>query len=676
MLAVGCVQIVENTTLRRSHLDCVAKPESTLVRKDNTRGDDMFRVENADFIADKLATELLPNQEFREVLKNAAEAVERRLAVDPTPGRIEFDVDWNLHVKTGRWLISCTDNGDGMTRYELERYTTTLAVQGAGRNQSVHGNQGMGLKISGPTRHKQGVLIRSLKNGERTRVQVGWDGHEYGLIPIGPNDELVMPVSAEAFPQFVNERGCGTVVTFLGNAAEDNTFVPPGRPKGWLLKYLNTRFFRLSNERIKVVVRVPTGDEEDWPHTLEQATARERKQGGRSFNKTVIDGTAQIWDDASDRQGAGWRGVVSLRGTAEAPPADLHWWVLPSGAGTDVSSRTASGGSFAVLFQNELHDWRFGNQANPFFARLGVLFGKTRITFVLEPKGSNVTSDFARAHVLVSGVPVLESDAWLAWSEEFRANTPERIRQTMADEHARLQDEDPDRAKRIRDRLREVMQLLRPRRFRRTQQGSERATGPDVMGVDSGAGNVTSAGNGTGGRRASREGSGRGIGAVLSELDDSGVPTVPITVTHELERKWVSEAESEDMTIVQGNVNGLRDRAAALAGTDGRTAGILLLNREFRGYQAILAAMNEWANPEGDDDKMAKIEATTQEWIEQKMVEAIQGLRQLENGKTWITEHYDEALSPVALTAAFMADRYHTLHEVKRAVGAIRVTPK
>jgi hypothetical protein len=28
----------------------------------------MFRVQNADFIADKLATELLPNQEFREVL--------------------------------------------------------------------------------------------------------------------------------------------------------------------------------------------------------------------------------------------------------------------------------------------------------------------------------------------------------------------------------------------------------------------------------------------------------------------------------------------------------------------------------------------------------------------------------------------------------------------------------
>jgi hypothetical protein len=44
---------------------------------------------------------------------------------------------------------------------------------------------------------------------------------------------------------------------------------------------------------------------------------------------------------------------------------------------------------------------------------------------------------------------------------------PQRIRDTMAEEQARLQVEDPDRLKRIRDRLKEVMQLLRPRRFRR-----------------------------------------------------------------------------------------------------------------------------------------------------------------------------------------------------------------
>jgi Histidine kinase-, DNA gyrase B-, and HSP90-like ATPase len=641
----------------------------------------MFHVENADFIADKLAAELLPNQEFREVLKNAIEAVERRMRADGSQdgGRIEFDVDWSFFTKTSRWYICCVDNGDGMSRSELERYTTTLAVQGAGRNQSIRGNQGMGLKISGPTRHKKGVMIRSLKNGERTSVQVGWDGAEYGLIPIGPDGEVVIPASANVFPAFVNDHGHGTVVTFLGNADDDNTFVPPGRAKGWLLKYLNTRFFRPSEKGVEVLVRVPSGDEDEWPRTAEAASERMRRRGGRSFNLTVVYGTGPIWDNASDRLGEGCRGMVSLLGNpgAGVPPADVHWWVMPTGPGIDVSSRTASGGSLAVLFQGELYEWRTGNQANPFFARLGVLFGKTRIAFVLEPKGPTIASDFARAHVLVGGVPTLESDAWLDWAEQFRAEMPERIRQAMAEEQARLQAEDPDQERRIRERLRDVMHLLRPRRFRRKPQGTVRAT-DEVTGADDGAGPVIDfpqvqtetrgpRTRSTGGARA------RGIGAILSELDDlNGQQATETTSTINLTANWVSEQQADGFTIVNGNANGLRDRAAALAGEDGRTAHILLLNREFRGYQAILAAVNEWANPEGDDDKIQKIEAVTREWVTQKMIEAVQGLRQLENGKTWITKHYDDALSPVALTAAFMADRYHTLAEVRRAAGALR----
>lgn len=99
---------------------------------------------------------------------------------------------------------------------------------------------------------------------------------------------------------------------------------------------------------------------------------------------------------------------------------------------------------------------------------------------------------------------------------------------------------------------------------------------------------------------------------------------------------------------------------------------MLLLNKEFRGYQAIIQAASEWANPEGDDAKTQLVEAAAQEWIEQKMVESVHGLRQLENGTTWLTQHYNDALSPVALTAAFMADRYHTLREIKRQLGQIK----
>jgi hypothetical protein len=50
-------------------------------------------------------------------------------------------------------------------------------------------------------------------------------------------------------------------------------------------------------------------------------------------------------------------------------------------------------------------------------------------------------------------------------------------------------------------------------------------------------------------------------------------------------------------------------------------------------------------------------------------------LRQLQNGSTWTPTAYDAALSPVSLTAAFMADRYHTVREVKRLIGPLRQKP-
>lgn len=636
----------------------------------------MFHVENADFIADKLAAELLPNQEYREVLKNALEAVERRMRAEGATqgGRIEFDVDWTFHAAGGGWVLACSDNGDGMSRSQLEKYTTTLAVEGAGKNQSLRGNQGMGLKISGPTRHKRGLNIRSWKSAERTSVQIGWDGREYGLIPVGPNDELVISLPEAAFPDLVAKQKSGTVVTFLGNADNDNTFVPTGKSRGWLLRYLNSRFFRLSDQGIEVVVRVPSGEEGEWPHSAQEAAERMRKLGGKSFNLTMVKGTGQIWDEASNKLGTDFHSDLVLPGDAQAgiPPAKMHWWVLPTGPGTDVSSRTTAGGSMAVLYQNELHDWRSSNQANPFFARLGVLFGKSRFAFVLEPEGTAVSSDFARAHVLIAGLPMFESDAWLVWAEQFRTAMPERIRETMQEEQGKLASEDPDRVKRIRERLRDVMQLLRPRRFRRTPQGQVRAT-TEVLGAGDGTGAIVELPLRQYDRPARNGGRGRGIGALLSQVDDSGgEPAVESSAILNLDPKWVTEAEADNFTVVAGNSSGLRDRAAALAGTDGRTAPILLLNKEFRGFQAILATVNEWANAEGDDLKASRIEQVTMEWVEQKMIEAIMGLRQLENGKTWITSHYDEALSPVALTAAFMADRFHTLAEVKRAAGAMR----
>jgi hypothetical protein len=630
----------------------------------------MFRVDNADFIAEKLAAELLPLQEFREVAKNAEEAILRRMQAEGTfSGRIEFDVDWYMHSATvgNPWYISCADNGDGMTRTELERYTTTLAVRGANQNQTISGNQGMGLKISGPTRHKEGVLIRTLKDGEASAVQIGWNKSikEYGLIPLGPNGEVVIRVSEDMFPDFVIKQGSGTVVTFLGNESLDNTFKPADLIKGWLFKYLHTRFFDLTHNGIETYVRVPSGDIEDWPRSRAEAEKL------KTWNLSKVQGTAPVWNSV---KGAS-RGVVELPGdpAGQVPAAKVHWWAFPAeGAGWDVSSRTNSGGSISVLFQNELHDWRLGNQSSPYFARMGVLFGKNRVGFVIEPQGFTVASDFARAHVLVGARPIFESAAWLTWAEQFRAALPSEIKSVMDEEQDRLQADDPDRSKRINERLKDVMALLRPRRFKVAKDGNVPAGGAEVAGAEAGAGAITDRPSGP--RTPSTpSGGGRGIGAVLSQIDEAdGDAAREIFSNLKLIPKWVDEREAESMPLVNGNGKGLHDRAAALVGPDGVSANILALNKQFRGYQTILAAVNEWANPEGDEDKSALITQYTQEWVEQKMVEAVNGLRQLENGSSWTGTNFDDALSPVALTVAFMADRYHTLREVKRQIGSAR----
>lgn len=637
----------------------------------------MFKVENADFIAEKLAAELLPNQEYREGYKNAEEAVDRRIRADraagnaPSPGRIDVDVDWELHEQNpDSWYLAIADNGDGMTRHELERYTTTLAVTGANQNQSITGNQGMGLKISGPTRHKRGILIRSLKDGQASMVQIGWTGREYDLIPLNDAGDLVVDVPESVFPGFILEQGSGTVVTYLGNQEVENTVVPEGQPKIWLFKYLHQRFFRLGGDHVSLWVRQPAREVTAWPDTREAADTAE------FFNRAEVRGTGGVWDDYADRGGADKRGVVDLPAlpSADIPAARMHWWVLPAtGRGSDMTSRTYGGGSLAVLYQNELHDWRTGGQANPFFARLGIIFGKPRIGLVLEPIGDGISSDFARAHVLVNGRPVFEGESWAWWADEFRERMPDAVRETIAEEQNRLHDEDPDRARRIRDRLKEVVSMLRPRRARRDPAGTTQASGSDVVGAGNAPdGNAFERPTGGGTRqRGSR--TAQGIGSLLPQLDVAdGERANEVFSMLSLNPRWVTEAEAETLTIVNANGHGLDDRAAALAGLDGLTATELLLNLEFRGYKMIIQHLNDWGNPDGDDAVAQAIETATQEWIEQKMVEAVTGLRQLHNGSTWTATYYDDALSPVALTSTFMADRYHTIREVKRQIGPMR----
>src|SRR2546429_9999575 len=111
--------------------------------------------------------------------------------------------------------------------------------------------------------------------------------------------------------------------------------------------------------------------------------------------------------------------------------------------------------------------------------------------------------------------------------------------------------------RKFRGLLGDMRQLPLPRRFRRGSQGNVQAGGPEVTGAGSGSGPLVDrpAGNGT--RR--RGAGGRGIGAVLSELEDPGAPATEIVSARNLEPLWVTEEQADTTTIVHGKANGLHE---------------------------------------------------------------------------------------------------------------------
>jgi hypothetical protein len=655
-----------------------------------------FDFENADFVADKLEAELLPNQEIREAFHNELEAVTRRAAEKLAAGEeykpwIRVGVDWthvDAEIAAGNepvWRISVIGNGDGMTRAQVERYAKTLAVSGANNNQGKGGNQGMGLKISGPTRHPAGVSIRTLRNGEATMCKLGRDPKTgYDFLQIGSHGERTVDISSaidRMFPSEIIDADSGTVVTFHGVTGTENTLL--GQPSNWVEKYLNTRYGVL-DANVDVKADVPVG--QGRPNVVTSSTLNQDMISGRVkdpdtmyFKPSSIRGTCSVWTEASEWFKANAGGVDDTHGTvdcdgdpaANIPPARIHYWCFPDDktkGSPDVTSRTAGPGRIAVTFQGELHDWREGVGANALFARFGIVFGKSRISLVIEPVGGydEVDSDFARAHVMLtkSKAQVMEhDDALYAWSSQFKEQMPAGIKAVIAEARQESLGDQTVTAE-VLKRIAEMLKRLRPQRYRRHTEGTVRASGT-VPGA--GSGRAEGDGTRTGGTGAPSTGPGRD--PLLGLLDDNGEEAeAAINPLLTINAEWKSEDWINSQAIAGGH--DVTDRAAALIGETASTAGLLALNEDFRGFTRFVDEIDREMNPDGDDDLRQIIESKCREYTLQKMLEAVLGVRQLENGNQWMANEIQNALGPTALTTAFMADRYHTWQSVKRVVGS------
>jgi hypothetical protein len=281
----------------------------------------------------------------------------RGLGFEPTV-RLPYNLKRN-----GRHKLSIVDNGDGMNPDQMQSYLNALAVQGAGKTQSISENFGVGAKITALYRNSHGLIYQSWHGGKGAMVRLHRDDKKgvYGLASFNLVDgpDWTPRLKDVYRPSIIGANG--TKVTLLGTSDDANTCFPPqdaGGGMNWLITYLTGRYFRIP-ENIKIQVRVLTRDAQDWPSEEPEASAK-------TYNFQTVKGAKALYDDYA-REG----GTVSLS------TADVHWWVFddPRQASKDMSSRGGRTGKVGIVFQNEVYVQVNPPTARRVLAAFGIVFG-------------------------------------------------------------------------------------------------------------------------------------------------------------------------------------------------------------------------------------------------------------------------------------------------------------
>lgn len=621
-----------------------------------------MRVANIAFLLDRLAADTPPNQQIRELTQNAIEAIQRRRNVDDGfDGIIHWDVDWDHLQRTGNYKLCVIDNGDGMSPEQLTEYLNSLAVQGAGQTQSISQNFGVGAKITALYRNRYGLVYQSWREGKGAMVKLHRDDEAgvYGLarfqLPDGP--DWAPKIKDSVKPKMVDRSG--TKVTLLGETEEENTCFPrqdSGAGMNWLIRYLTTRYFRLS-DGIKLQVRVLTRDDEHWP-TEEPPSAE------KTYNLQTIKGMKQLLDDHKPAAS----GVVRLT------TADAHWWLFddPAKVSKEMSTRGGRTCQVGLVFQDEIYIQRVPPAARRILAAFGIVFGAEHLVIYIEPRENAtmaVLADTARSRIIINGQDLEEANWWETWGAEFQEKLPREIRAKIEEIMARTEtDPDGKKRERILERLKRIRELLRPTRYRRNPgsplmaQGTVTGGGTRTLGGTRETNDVGSIGG-------TRRTGGTASDDYLADLVESdGEPATPVNVKpQEPEVKWVSLA---DRTRAEDELD---DVAAEIVGEplDGT---IIKANADFRGYRDVVAFFAKEFNPTGDEAIHRKIVEYVREWMESQLLEVTMTVRNLANGRTWTRDEVERALSPHALTAVLLA-RFHIVERVKRSLSSDLTRP-
>ncbi len=579
-----------------------------------------MEVQNMGFLLDRLGTDCAPLQFLRELTVNSIEAIQ---SLPGCKGEIIWDFDHNHFDLEGIYKVCIIDTGVGMTGPEMQRYINRLSS--SGRLQSVEGNYGVGAKIATATRNHAGVVYLSWKDGKGAMIHL-WrnpDTGTYGLkqlkLPSGKFAHWA-PISDDLKPGEIRKHG--TMVILLGNDEDDDTMAAPDiapTPSRWIARYLNSRFFVFPEA---ISVRAREGYTSDNTDTNVLRTVK----GSKEF--------LERHEEASGRVDLG--------------DAIAHWWILKGVEAVSQSSgANLPGGHVAALYHDELYELKTARGGSSLLQTFGVHLAHSRVVLYVQPKegdGHKITTNTARTQLMIDGEPL----SWGDWAERFRDRFPTEIKDLM--DTVSRDHQSADYAKSIRDRLREIEELLRLKKYRPSRRGLLRVADEMTMGMP--RTDVESR------EKRSRHRHGSGGGREPGELytlfvvDEGGRPGEEVRDRFDIKAEWVPEAEV-----------GAPDRAAHYVQETNR----LLINEDFRVFTGFIDRWEKlYRNVPGGRQIITEV---VREWFEQQLIEVIYSVDFLRGDKEWSEGDIAAMVSDEALTAAVLP-RYHVEMAVRRTLGS------
>ena len=552
-----------------------------------------------------LGRDCTPDQYIREFVKNSIEACQRTGLANR---KIVLDLNHGIANKSNIYKLSFIDNGDGMSLEQMNNLLNNLSASGSTANEFA--NYGVGAKIASLTRNHFGVHYESWKGGEGHSILIRYNPKfdVYGIQGFPDGKDGIMysrKLDPASKPPMMD--GHGTCVTLFGMSLEQDTMGLPSGMKGdansWLLDYLNRRFFTLP-EQIEILVRVGYAQDKSKPNLHYLAKAT---------------GFAALANAQSQ-----------VRGELDLIDAKAYWWILKPDA--SLSGQTA------LINQGEVFD--VGDARSNRLAHFGILVGRNRVMIMIEPK--DAVQNTARTNLVKADGSVMQ---WSAWQDEFRMNMPSQINEfinSLLRETSQV-----SHKKAILMRLSALKALFLLGDYKHLKIDFKK-TAPPAMADDEDLSVVM---------QLSQDSAPN----PQSEVDAAAKPQAPQEPAPE------EPLEEEDNLFPQVEWTS-EDRSPQLAGKAAEyneLTNVVLANRDFKGFADLVQYFSDKYAGTSNLDQV--IVNSTNEAIEQALMECVAGALSLRGKTNWTAQQVNVALSPEALTTALM-QRYWMVSYVDQVI--------